>query len=206
MRVCRGFRRRVTKRYVFPALREAQRLNPHLSILASPWSPPGWMKTSGTLVGGALRPEAYNAFASYLVKTVQAYAAQGIPVAAITLQERAALRAAGLPWQLSRCTGAGRLLIGRYVGPAFAAAGLGHAHSGVGSELERTRLSREHHAGPGRRAVHERRGVSLLCGRPRRHDPVPRGVPSSSAWVTECSTGAWDLTPFNEALDQTCAC
>ena len=66
--------------YMFPALREARRLNPQLSILASPWSPPGWMKTSGTLVGGALRPEAYNAFASYLVKTVQAYGRRGFPL------------------------------------------------------------------------------------------------------------------------------
>src|SRR5579859_635874 len=36
--------------YILPLLREALALNPNLRIFASPWSPPGWMKTSGSMV------------------------------------------------------------------------------------------------------------------------------------------------------------
>lgn len=64
---------------IVPLLQQARTLNPQLTIMASPWSPPAWMKTSGSLIAGGLRAEAAEAFANYLVKYVQAYAAQGIP-------------------------------------------------------------------------------------------------------------------------------
>ena len=38
--------------YILPTLREIREINPSLFLLASPWSPPGWMKTYGTTVGG----------------------------------------------------------------------------------------------------------------------------------------------------------
>ena len=60
------------KTYVIPTVKQALALNPQLTIVASPWSPPGWMKTSGTLVGGSLRTDTHAAFASYLVRFVQA--------------------------------------------------------------------------------------------------------------------------------------
>src|SRR6266704_5650650 len=46
--------------YIIPLLREALALNPNLKIIASPWSPPGWMKTSGSMIQGALLPSAYS--------------------------------------------------------------------------------------------------------------------------------------------------
>jgi glucosylceramidase len=57
-----------------------------LKILATPWSPPGWMKSSGSMIGGTLLPSAYGPFADYLVKYVQAYAAAGIHVDYLALQ------------------------------------------------------------------------------------------------------------------------
>jgi glucosylceramidase len=39
---------------ILPLLRQAKALNPHLQIIASPWSPPAWMKTNGSLIGGRL--------------------------------------------------------------------------------------------------------------------------------------------------------
>ena len=38
--------------YVIPELLAARKNNPDLFILASPWSPPGWMKNGGTMLGG----------------------------------------------------------------------------------------------------------------------------------------------------------
>lgn len=72
--------------YVLPVIKAAQAANPDLLFFASPWSPPGWMKTGGTLNGGKLRPEFYDVYARYLVKFIQAYAAEGVPMRAITVQ------------------------------------------------------------------------------------------------------------------------
>jgi len=54
--------------------------------MASPWSAPAWMKTSGSLIGGTLKPEYYDAFARYLLRYVDAYAQAGVPIFALTLQ------------------------------------------------------------------------------------------------------------------------
>jgi len=54
--------------------------------MASPWSAPAWMKTSGSLIKGTLRPEAYGPFAEYFRRYVEAYAAEGVPIWAITVQ------------------------------------------------------------------------------------------------------------------------
>ena len=73
---------------ILPLLRQAEALNPHLQIIASPWSPPAWMKTSGSLIGGRLidDPRIYRSYALYLLKFVQAYKANGVRVDAITVQ------------------------------------------------------------------------------------------------------------------------
>lgn len=73
---------------ILPLLRQAERINPHLTVLATPWSPPAWMKDSGSLIGGHLKddPAVYRAYARYLVKFVQAYAAAGVPVDYLTVQ------------------------------------------------------------------------------------------------------------------------
>ncbi|MBI1318455.1 MAG: hypothetical protein GC168_05815 [Candidatus Hydrogenedens sp.] len=72
--------------YVLPALRAALRINPDLKFIAAPWSPPAWMKTNGSMLAGKLKPEYYDAFARYLVKFIEAYAAEGIPIHSITPQ------------------------------------------------------------------------------------------------------------------------
>ncbi|MDX6355741.1 MAG: glucosylceramidase [Streptomyces sp.] len=73
---------------ILPLLRQAERLNPDLTVLATPWSPPAWMKDSDSLIGGHLKddPAVYQAYARYLVKFVQAYAAAGVPVDYLTVQ------------------------------------------------------------------------------------------------------------------------
>jgi glucosylceramidase len=73
---------------ILPLLRQAGHLNANLQILASPWSPPAWMKTGDSLIGGRLidDPRIYRAYAAYLVKFVQAYRANGVRVDALTVQ------------------------------------------------------------------------------------------------------------------------
>lgn len=71
---------------IIPLLKQALQLNPQLKIMANPWSPPGWMKDSGSMIGGSLLPGMYAAFAQYYVKYLQAYVAEGVPVNYISLQ------------------------------------------------------------------------------------------------------------------------
>jgi glucosylceramidase len=73
---------------ILPLLRRARALNPRLTVIATPWSPPAWMKTNDSLIGGRLKddPRVYAAYARYFVKFVQAYRAAGVPVDYLTLQ------------------------------------------------------------------------------------------------------------------------
>jgi glucosylceramidase len=73
---------------ILPLLRRARQLNPALKVLATPWSPPAWMKTGGSLIGGRLidEPRIYHAYARYFVKFLKAYAREGVPVDAVTVQ------------------------------------------------------------------------------------------------------------------------
>jgi len=71
---------------VIPIILQARQLNPQMKLMANPWSPPGWMKTSNSMVGGALQSSMYSPFAGYFVKYLQAYSAAGISVDYISLQ------------------------------------------------------------------------------------------------------------------------
>ena len=72
--------------YVLPMLRQARKANPDLFLFSSPWSPPGWMKTGGSMLGGTIKQHYFGAYSKYFVKFLQAYAADGVPVQAITVQ------------------------------------------------------------------------------------------------------------------------
>jgi len=74
------------KVHVIPVLKEILTIKPGLQIMASPWSPPGWMKTNGSMVGGKLRTDCYGVYADYLIKFIQAYAAEGISIHSMTVQ------------------------------------------------------------------------------------------------------------------------
>ena len=73
---------------ILPLLRQAKALNPSLTVMATPWSPPAWMKTTDSLIGGRLKddPATVDAYARYLVRFVQAYAAAGVPIDYLSVQ------------------------------------------------------------------------------------------------------------------------
>lgn len=71
---------------IIPLLQQALKLNPEIKLMASPWSAPGWMKTSGSMITGQLKPEHYQVYADYFVRYIQAFAAHGLPIYAVTAQ------------------------------------------------------------------------------------------------------------------------
>jgi glucosylceramidase len=72
--------------YILPTLRAALGANPDLFLFGSPWSPPGWMKYSNSMLGGNIRPENISTYARYLQRFVEEYAAAGVKVRAVTTQ------------------------------------------------------------------------------------------------------------------------
>lgn len=72
--------------YIVPIIKEILEINPNLTIFASPWSPPAWMKTGGEISGGYMREKYIECYADYIVKYIKAYAEQGIIIKAITPQ------------------------------------------------------------------------------------------------------------------------
>ncbi len=58
-----------------------------LKLLASPWSPPAWMKTNGEMNhGGKLKPEYRPVWAEYYCRYIEAYGQEGIPIWGLTVQ------------------------------------------------------------------------------------------------------------------------
>jgi glucosylceramidase len=75
------------KRYKMPFIKKALAAAGTLTLYASPWSPPGWMKTNNEMLhGGKLKPEYRQAWADCYVKFIKAYEAEGIPVWGISVQ------------------------------------------------------------------------------------------------------------------------
>jgi glucosylceramidase len=72
--------------YILPILRQARKENPDLFLFSSPWSPPGWMKDNGSMLGGCMRHTYMPSYAKYFVKFLRSYEAEGVPVQAITVQ------------------------------------------------------------------------------------------------------------------------
>jgi glucosylceramidase len=173
-----------------PLLKQALAINPRLALVASPWSAPAWMKTSRSLYQGTLRPEAYDSFAEYFLKFVQAYAVEGVPIYAVTLQNEPAFEPADYPGM--RLDPAVRAeLIAKHVGPRFASAGirsliLDWDHNWDLPRQPLTVLSDS----AARRYV---AGVAWHCyaGDVAAQDTVHAAYPDKEVYFTECSGGDW---------------
>lgn len=70
--------------YILPILREARKLQPDLFLLSSTWSPPGWMKVYGSMLGGWMSEKYLDTYARYYVRFLESYAEKGMPIQALT--------------------------------------------------------------------------------------------------------------------------
>ncbi|MCW5851925.1 MAG: glycosyl hydrolase [Anaerolineae bacterium] len=113
--------------YILPILRRARAINPHLKLMASPWSPPGWMKRrwlpGNPLYGGRLRRDCYDSYARYLVAFARAYAAAGAPIDALTVQNEPDYASFSYPSMRMRADEQAEF-IREHLGPALARAEL----------------------------------------------------------------------------------
>lgn len=175
---------------VLPVVRAALVLNPQLQVMASPWSAPGWMKTTGSMIGGTLREDAYAPFAEYLVRYVEAYAAEGVPIYALTVQNEPGIAQGDYPGMKLDATARARL-IGEFVGPLLAERApatkiLDWDHNWDRPD-EPLRVLADAQAN---RFV---AGVAWHCygGSVRAQESVHDAHPDKETYLTECSGGDW---------------
>jgi glucosylceramidase len=184
--------------YILPLLKKAVALNRSIHIMITPWSPPGWMKTSGSMLGSnpdtkqpsSLRPEAYPPFANYLVKSVQGYEAAGVPVYALTVNNEPLYAPPTYSGMLMPASDQAAF-IDSALGPALAAAHLNtkimvYDHNWDRPDYPETVLK-------------DPKAYALVAGTAWHHyagDPAVmtknhEEFPQKDQWVTESSGGTW---------------
>ena len=82
--------------YIIPMIQEILKINPDLYLFASPWSPPGWMKTGGNMCGGYMREEYVECYADYIIRFLREYETCGIKISALTPQNEVEQQQHGL--------------------------------------------------------------------------------------------------------------
>ncbi len=116
------------RRYRLPLLHRAldagKAYGAQMRVFASPWSAPAWMKTNGSMLGGgSLRPEYAGTWARYIVKFVQAYEKEGIPLWGLSVQNEPMAKQT---WESMIFAAEDETrFLGDHLGPALKAAGLG---------------------------------------------------------------------------------
>lgn len=108
---------------VIPMAQRALELNSAITIMSSPWSPPAWMKTSKSYIGGSLLPQYYDVYANYFIKYIKAYGAEGIAIDALTVQNEPLYEPATYPGMKMSATEQADF-IGNHLGPKLDSAGI----------------------------------------------------------------------------------
>ena len=108
--------------HLIPILKAIMAIRPNIKIMATPWSPPVWMKTNENSMGGNLKPEYYGVYAQYFVQYIQAMKAQGIAIEAVTVQNEPQHGGNNPSLVMSAAQQAD--FVKHHLGPAFQAAGI----------------------------------------------------------------------------------
>ncbi|MGB8259322.1 MAG: glycoside hydrolase family 30 beta sandwich domain-containing protein [Terracidiphilus sp.] len=184
--------------YILPQLKQALALNPGLHVMLTPWSPPGWMKSSGTMLGSSpdekhpssLKPEFYPAFAAYLVKTIQGYQAAGVPIWGLSV-ENEPLYAPPTYSGMQMLAAEQAEFFGNHLGPALAAANLHPKVMAYDHNWDRPDYPEV--------VLKDAKAAAVAAGTAWHHyggDPAVmtknhEEFPGKDQWVTESSGGTW---------------
>lgn len=168
-----------------PVLQAARAKNSGLKIFGSPWSAPAWMKQAYSLHGSRLATASYPAYADYFVRYVQGYAARGLPVYAVTLQNEPLYSA---PYMSMRMDPADQAtFLKNNIGPAFQAAGLSTKLIVYDHNWDQPGYPNAVFADP--QAAQYAAGAAFHCygGNVGQQSTTHNAYPSKDLWFTECS-------------------
>jgi glucosylceramidase len=177
--------------YLIPLVKQALSINPNIKVVALPWSPPAWMKSSGTpnsgtMNGGNMNPAYFPSLAQYFVDFVRAYQQQGIPIYALSVQNEPLYSTAGYPSEYLAASDESAF-IATNLGPALSTSGLGsvkifaYEHNWDNTAYPESEL--------GGSAAQYLAGSSFHCyaGDPSAQSTVKTAFPAKDLWFTECS-------------------
>ena len=72
---------------IIPMIRDAMAFCPELELVASPWSPPAWMKDNASVLeGGRLSPDWVKEWGEYVAHYLLAMRGAGMPITILTVQ------------------------------------------------------------------------------------------------------------------------
>lgn len=182
---------------IIPAIRLALDQNPSIRIIASPWSPPGWMKTSNSMIGGTLRSDMVSTFADYFVKFIEAYADEGIGIYAVTPQNEPGYSPSNYPG--STLTAAQQIAFIDQLGPALKSAGFStkiicYDHNYDGWNIPQAIIS-----DPTAASYTAGAGFHHYGGDPSEMTTLHTLFPDKDIWFTEGGIGDWNDTFDNVA-------
>lgn len=175
---------------ILPALRQARTLNPSMQIMATPWSAPAWMKTSGALTSGKLRREDYAVYARYFVKFLQAYAAAGVPIAAVSPQNEPQNEPTGYPC-LRMEPDEQADFIRDHLGPLFAQEGIATQILIWDHNWDRPDYPLAILKDPEARKYVAGTAFHAYSGKVEAQSRVHDAYPEKGLYFTECSGGEW---------------
>ncbi len=175
---------------LIPVLRSARALNRQLRIVASPWTAPGWMKDSDSIVGGRLRPEYYDVYADYLLRFVSASEHAGVPIYALTIQNEPGYEPTDYPGMRFDPPERARF-ISEYLGPRLAKRPSAPLLLEWDHNWDHPESTLQVLADPAAAPYID--GVAWHCyyGEVQAQDQVHAAHPDKDAYLTECSGGGW---------------
>jgi O-glycosyl hydrolase len=177
--------------YIIPVLKQARQLNPQLTVMATPWSPPGWMKTSDSMIGGTLKSDAYQPLADYFTKVVEAYASAGVPIRYVTPQNEPLYVPSGYPG-MSLPAEQENNLIKNYLGPELRAHGLHTGILGYDHNWDVIGYPETMYADPAASAFTAGTAWHCYGGDVQTQAMSHNNYPNKPAFQTECSGGTWE--------------
>ncbi|MBL8311263.1 MAG: glycosyl hydrolase [Burkholderiales bacterium] len=175
---------------VLPTIKRALAMNPQLQVMASPWSAPAWMKTNAHLYQGELRSDRYDVFSRYLIRYVDAYAAEGVPIFALTLQNEPHFEPKDYPGMRIRSRARAEI-VGEHLGPMLAARGMKTQIIEWDHNWDEPHAPLEVLANPLARKYVSGIGWHCYAGYVQIQTGVRDMHPDKDTWFTECSGGEW---------------
>ncbi|SES21423.1 glucosylceramidase [Lentzea xinjiangensis] len=184
--------------YILPLIRQAKQLNPQLSIMATPWSAPAWMKNNNSLIQGSLNDSRIGVYADYLVKFTQAYQAAGAPIDYLSVQNEPNFEPPGYPGM--RMPAQQQVAVINTVVPKLRAAGQQARLLGYDHNWDDTTYPQTVNNGAGANVI----GSAWHCygGNPSGQSVVKNNQPGKDIFFTECSgtRSADDASTFRDTL------
>lgn len=175
--------------YMIPLLKQALQLNPQLMMMSSPWSPPAWMKSSGSVVGGMLNYKSYDAYARYFVRYIQEYKIKGIPIHAVSIQNEPHVMTNYPSMYMSSSDQVD--FIKNHLGPAFKANGIDTKILAWDHNFDEPNYVEEVYNDAEAKKYIDGSAWHCYAGQPGVMNDIHYKYPDKSIYFTECSGGEW---------------